>query len=153
MKKYCLPEIKANIEGSRGSEVVHNEIRRCLNELYDNMPSEEATIYNKTITVEAPVADDDLAMLFTDEAITITQINDVVVGSGSVTWGILYDTSRAGTGTNLTGTNRVTSSTTGAETTTITNPNISVDNWLKLKVASTTGTITQITITIFYTKD
>ena len=72
------------------------------------------TEYSKSISIEDPTASEDISIFFTNQAITITEIRAVLLGSAtpSVTWTIRHGTDR-----NTTGAEAVTGGTTTTSTT------------------------------------
>jgi hypothetical protein len=111
--------------------------------------------YVKTIGIETPSSSENIALFFTDDAITITQVNDVCRGTTpSVTWNIAHATTRNnGTPNELFSSDRVTTSLTGAETTTFNDATIPAGSWVWLTTSATSGTVDEFTVSLEYTRD
>lgn len=110
---------------------------------------------SKAITVEFPTSTDDVLMFYTDVAITITKIADVLQGSSpSVTYDIVHSTdASSGSPNELIGTDRTLTSTTGSTTTSFSDPTVPAGSWVKLKPSATSGTVNAINVTIIYKVD
>lgn len=109
----------------------------------------------KTITIESPTASEDITLFFTDDAITITQLNAVSVGTTpSVTYTIRHGSDRSATGNEVvTGGSTTTSTTTGDEVTSFNDATIPAGSWVWLETTAQSGTVTNTNITIEYTVD
>ena len=114
-----------------------------------------ADVETKAITIEDPTNAENVSMFFTDVAITITQVNDVVQGTTpSLTWDIVHATTRNnGTPNELFGTDRVTTSESGAETTSFTDATIPAGSWVWFVSSAQSGTTDEFNVTIEYTYD
>lgn len=110
---------------------------------------------SKAITIESPTATEDLSLFFTDDAITVTQLNAVSVGTTpSVTYTIRHGTDRSATGAEVvTGGSTTTSTTTGDEVTSFNDATIVAGSWVWLETTATSGTVTNVNVTIEYTVD
>jgi hypothetical protein len=110
-----------------------------------------------SITVEDPTSAEDIALGFTFVAITITEIQAVVVGtSPSVTIDPYHNTSRAGGGGAtdiLTTPTAITNTTTGQNITSFNDDTIPADSWLILETTAQSGTVDELTVTFLYTVD
>ena len=119
--------------------------------------AEQANVFfTKSISIEDPTNAEDIGLFFTDAAITIVQMNAVLVGSStpSVTWTIRHNADRSATGTEVvTSGTATTSVTTGSEVTSFNDATIVADAWVWLETTAQSGTVTQITVTIKYTID
>lgn len=112
----------------------------------------------KAITVELPVAGDDITIWKPDANVTIVKLLVVLVGSStpSVTW-TLNDTGfRSGAGSDIhTGT--TTNTTAGDIITSFSgDPNItstSSGRWVRLQIDAMSGNVDEIAMTIYYTED
>jgi len=109
----------------------------------------------KSITVEDPTSSEDIAMFFTPVAITVSQINAVVVGSTpSVTINPTHGTSRAAvTNAILASATAITNTTTGQELTSFGDATIPADSWVALKTTAQSGTVDELCTTITYSQD
>jgi hypothetical protein len=84
-------------------------------------------------------------------AITAIEIADHVAGtSPSVTWNIQFATTATGTPINLFATNRTTTSTTGASTTTFNNGTIPLGSYVWLITSAVSGTITMFSVSFYH---
>ena len=114
------------------------------------------TLYS--ITVENPSASENIAMGFTFVAITVVEIQAVLVGSAtpSVTIDPFHNTDRSGAGGAtdiLTSATAITSVTTGQNLTSFNDATIPADSWIILLTSAQSGTVTELTVTITYTID
>lgn len=109
----------------------------------------------KAITIESPTASEDITLFFTDDAITITQLNAVSVGTTpSVTYTIRHGSDRSAAGNEVvTSGSTTTSTTTGDEVTSFNDATIPAGSWVWLETTATSGTVTNTNITIEYTVD
>lgn len=113
-------------------------------------------IQSKSITVETPTSSEDISIFFADDAITITKLVAVLVGSStpSVTWTIRHHTDRSNAGNEVvTSGTTTTSTTTGSVVTSFNDATVPADSFLWLETTAQSGTVGQIHITIFYRQD
>lgn len=113
-------------------------------------------VQSKSITVESPGAAEDLSMFYTDDAITITKIVAVLVGSStpSVTWTVRHHTDRSNAGNEVvTGGTTTTSVSTGSVVTSFNDATVPADSFVWLETTAQSGTVGQINITVFYRQD
>lgn len=117
-----------------------------------NLNIAEAT---KSITIESPTASEDITLFYTDDAITVTQLNAVSVGTTpSVTYTIRHSTDRSATGNEVvTGGSTTTSTTTGDEVTSFNDATIPASSWVWLETTAQSGTVSETNITLEYTRD
>ena len=110
---------------------------------------------SKAITVETPTATEDISMFWTDYAITVTKMVCVMVGSSpSVTWTVRHHTDRSNVGNEVvTGGTTTTSTTTGSVVTSFNDATIPADSFVWLETTATSGTVTNMNLTILYTQD
>ena len=112
-----------------------------------------------SIVLESPTSTEDIPLGFFDEAITIRQINDVVVGSTpSLTWNIYHATTKDSTAPNkVFSSDRVTTSTSGAESlptdTNRDDDTIPAGSWVWFESSAESGTIDWFNATISITVD
>ncbi len=106
---------------------------------------------SKAITIESPTSSEDIGLFFTNEAITLTHIIGVCVGSSpSVTTDIKYNSDRSAAGTSaLSAATAVTSTTTGTILP-VGSGNVPAGNWVWLETSAQSGTVTNMTITLTY---
>lgn len=112
--------------------------------------------YRASITVESPTDAEDISMLFVDEAVTITKVVCVLVGSStpSVTWTIRHGTDRSATGTEVVTSGTTTTNTTSGEAvTSFDDATIVADSHIWLETTAQSGTVDSMQITIFYDRD
>lgn len=110
----------------------------------------------KSVTVESPTATEDISLFFTPEAITITEIRAVLVGSAtpSVTWTIRHGSDRSAAGNEVvTSGTTTTSTTTGSDVTSFNDATIAADSFVWLETTAQSGTVDEINISIVYTRD
>lgn len=109
-----------------------------------------------SITVEDPSDAEDICLGFTFVAITITEIQAVVVGSDtpSVTIDPSHSTDRSAAGNDiLAAATAITNTTTGQNLTSFDDPTIPADSWIWLLTTAQSGTVDELTVTIKYTVD
>jgi hypothetical protein len=108
---------------------------------------------SKSITIEDPVATEDISIFFTNKAITITEMRAVVRGTTpSVTWTIRHnatDRSAAGAEVVTSGTT-TTSESTGDDVTSFNDATIAADSFVWLETTAQTGTVDELHVTIIY---
>jgi hypothetical protein len=86
---------------------------------------------------------------FLDDAITITQINDVIVGGTNVVWNIHHAAaSNEGSPSKLWNADRTTTSMSGAETSTFDDATVPAGRWVWLAIISVSGSVTQVRVTL-----
>jgi len=109
-----------------------------------------------TITVEDPTSSEDITICRFNEAVTITKVIGVVVGSStpSVTINPKHHTDRSNAGNALfSSAQAVTSTTTGDVDTSFSDATIPADSFLWLETTAQSGTVDELNITFFYTTD
>lgn len=113
-----------------------------------------ATIAPKNQVIENPTSSENMFFFRTDVAITITSVTAVLVGSGSpsVTYQINFGTDRT-SGTNVyTAGQTVTSTTTGTAASGVNDATIPAGSWVWTTTSAATD-VTQLNLSITYTKD
>ena len=113
-------------------------------------------VQTKEITIEDPIATEDVAMFYSHTAITISRLTIILVGSGSpsVTVDIRHHTDRSNAGTALITTPSATTSTTGGNKITVfNNPAVGAGSFVRCKTTAQGGTVTEMMVTIEYTED
>lgn len=108
---------------------------------------------SKAITIDFPGAAEDASIFFTANAITISKITAVLVGSStpSVTWTIRFATDRSATGTEVvTSGTTTTSTTTGSVVTSFNDATVDANCFVWLETTAQSGTVNQLNVTIFY---
>jgi len=121
------------------------------------LTGDDGSINQYSITVKRPKSDEDICMGFAFAAITVTEIQAVVVGSStpSLTIDPYHSTSRTGGVDNdiLASATAITNTTTGQNLTSFDDPTIPADSWVIFKTTAKSGIVTEATITIKYTVD
>jgi hypothetical protein len=114
--------------------------------------SDPHAAHEKSLTVESPTSSENIGFFFTEVPITVSQVNDVVRGSGgpSVTWNVRHAPTRdAGAPNSLFAANRATTSTTGAEATSgFDDPTIPAGSWVWFITSAVAGTVNELTVTL-----
>lgn len=103
-----------------------------------------------------PTNADDEAIFFTKSAITITQMNAVLLGSStpSVTWTIRHNSDRNATGAEVvTGGTTTTSTTVGSFVTSFNDATIPGGSWVWYETTAQSGTVGEICISLTYSND
>lgn len=110
-------------------------------------------IFEKHVTIENPTSGDDVTWFFTNRAITATEIRLVAVGSSvSSVITIRHSTDRSAVGT-IVDANTVTSTTTGHDVTAISDATIPANSFVWVEVGTTSGTVTNVHVTMIGTID
>lgn len=108
---------------------------------------------SKGATIESPSASEDIGLFFTEDAITISSIRAVLVGSStpSVTWTIRHSTDRSATGNEVvTSGTTTTSTTTGSNVVSFNDATIPASSFVWFETTAQSGTVDQIELTLFY---
>lgn len=153
---FEIPNGSGGTTVDAAGEVTIDTTSRTLN-FYDG--TTEAVIQpiiSKSITIESPTSSEDVSMFYVDDAVTITKIVAVLVGSStpSVTWTVRHGTDRSGTGAEaVTGGTTTTSTTTGSVVTSFNDATIVADSFVWLETTAQSGTVNSINITVFYRQD
>jgi hypothetical protein len=106
-----------------------------------------------TVVIPSPTSSEDITAFYTDEAITISKIVCVLVGSASpsVTFDVRHGTDRSAAGTALiTSPSATTNTTSGTATTSFNNASVSAGAFVRVKTTAMSGTVTYAEITIIY---
>jgi hypothetical protein len=126
---------------------------------YKNSAATETRIskptLSKSATIEFPATTDSADLFYTPVAITVAKVADGLRGtSPSVTYDVLYATDMSSSSpSELFGTDRTVTSTTGTTTTTFSDATIPAGSWVWLKASAGSGTVRNIAFTIIYTED
>lgn len=141
-------------------DTTNDVLKRCTGTGPITFTSVEAGTFSgpflKSIVIEDPTASENITFFFTDDAITITQVNEVLQGSStpSVDWNIRHATARdAGSPNDVFTSDRTTTSTSGAETTSFNDATIPAGSWVWIITSAQSGTVDELAITIEYTVD
>ena len=118
-----------------------------------NAITKTSGVFNRTLTLEAPTATENITIFRTDVAITIQEVIAVSTGtSPSTTYQIKHSTDRSAVGNNLTTSGTTTSTTTG-DIATLSVVSVPADSWVWLITTAATGTSVKLSIDIRYTID
>jgi hypothetical protein len=129
------------------------ELKKCLDAAG---AGSNGTSRSKSITIEAPTANQDNTIFFTNAALTISEIRAVLVGSvtPSVTWTIRHGTDRNAAGAEVvTGGTITTSVTTGSDVTVFNDATIVADSFVWLETTAKSGTVNEFSATLIFTYD
>jgi hypothetical protein len=112
------------------------------------------TTQTKSITIEVPTSSEDICIFRAPQAITITEVIGVVVGTGSpsVTCLLEKGTDRSASRTAITSVTGVTSTTTGTPLT-ITSGSVAAGSWVSFVSSNVGGDEDEVHISIKYTID
>lgn len=113
-------------------------------------------VYSKSFVLETPSSAEDVSLFWTDDAITVTKMVAVLVGSStpSVTWTVRHDADRNAAGTQIvTGGTTTTSTTTGSVVTSFNDATIIADAFVWLETTAQSGIVGQLHLTVYYTVD
>lgn len=104
----------------------------------------------KGATIQAPTSAEDDTLFFTNDALTITQVNAVVRGtSPSITWNLFKDSDRSASGTKVWNTAKTTTSqSTGDQFTSFDSTSIPAGSWFWFETSAASGTVNEINVTI-----
>lgn len=106
----------------------------------------------KSMTLTTPTNADNVTIFFTPEAITITSVRAVVVGSSpSVTYNVKYSTDRSAAGTSVTTAPAATTNTTTGVEATLDNTAVAANSYIWLTTSAKSGTVSDINVTVRYT--
>jgi len=112
--------------------------------------------FSKSVAVESPTSSEDISLFFTPDAITVSKMVAVLVGSSSpsVTWTIRHSTDRSATGNEVvTSGTTTTSVTSGSVVTSFNDATIPANSFVWLETTAQSGTVSSINISLIYTKD
>lgn len=147
------PANSVSIYATTSNTIAYKDNGGTVRELIDKTQITET----KAITVESPTASEDIAMFYTNIAITVAEVRSVVRGTTpSVSFTIRHGTDRSGTGNTVTSTPMTcTNTTSGLSTTVFTggDPTIPAGSWVWLETTATSGTVEEFSVTIRATKD
>ena len=120
----------------------------------DHLQYDRHNLYS--ITVENPTGSEDICMGFTFRAITVQEIQAVVKGTStpSITIDPYHTQDRSSVGNDiLSSGSAITNTTTGQNLTSFDDPTIPADSWIVLETTATSGSPTELTVTIRHTED
>jgi len=104
----------------------------------------------KAMTIESPTGTDNVTLFYNTQPLSITSIVSLVRGtSPSVTFEILWDANRAGSGTSaVEGGITCTNSTTGLVTTSLSHTSIPANRYVWVRLTGLSGTVTEFSVTV-----
>lgn len=104
----------------------------------------------KAITILNPTGADNVTLFYNTQATPITSIVSLVRGtSPSITFEVLWDSNRAGSGTAaVEGGTTVTNTTTGLVTTSLSNTTIPANRYVWIRTTASSGTVTEFSVTV-----
>ncbi len=113
-------------------------------------------LHSKSATVEFPSNSEDVSMLFTEDALTITDVTVVLRGTTpSVTWTLKHALDRSEGSPNdvVGGSTTSTNTTTGDSPTLAGDVTVPLNSYLWVETSATSGTIEEFSLTFTYTID
>jgi hypothetical protein len=112
---------------------------------------QSAVLRQKSITIENPSASEKISLFFTTDAVTVSSIRSVIIGSTSVTFSIRYGTDLSGAGTEVvTGGTVANTTSTIQSTTSFNSASIPADRLVWLTTSALSGTPTQLHVTVVF---
>jgi len=123
------------------------------------VPVTEQVVSKQIWSPEDDIGASPYLLLYTRRPITVTALVSVIKGGSetpSATWTIYFDSTIAGTTTQVvTGGTHTTNSTTGTVTTSFNNASIPAERWVKLAVTAVGGTTKpdELNVLMYYTED
>ena len=121
-----------------------------------NTPDTNGNVLTKGISLEDPVDSEDIGIWFTDEAITITEIRCVMVGTTpDIDIDVRHHTDRSNAGNQVDTTAMTCDSTTTGNSFTsgFEDATVPLDSWIWFETSSASGTNDLLQIQIVYTVD
>jgi len=105
----------------------------------------------KAVTIESPSATENITLFRAKRDMTVQEIAVILVGTTpTVSWSLVFDPTRTNTAPTYVTSSTSTSTTTGDFYKTFTNAKITSGSFAWLKTGATTGTVTSIGYTVFY---
>lgn len=104
----------------------------------------------KAITILNPTGSDNVTLFYTTQSVVISKIVSLVRGtSPSITFEVLWDESRTGSGTSaVEGGITVTNTTTGLSTTSLSHNTIPANRFVWVRTTASSGTVTEFSVTV-----
>ena len=104
----------------------------------------------KAITILNPTGSDNVTLFYSTQSVVISSIVSLVRGSSpSITFEVLWDTTRAGSGTSaVEGGITVTNTTTGLVTTSLSHTTIPANRFVWVRTTASSGTVTEFSVTL-----
>lgn len=134
-------------------DIIQRKAGAWTNRTLAQLKTDLAVVYSKTITIESPTSSENITLFHTDFAITIIKVHAVVRGTTpSVTFQIPHGSDRSAGGTDLFSSGQsITSTTTGTEYTSFNDATLVADEIAWLTTSATSGTVSELAVTIYYT--
>jgi hypothetical protein len=110
---------------------------------------------SKSLVIESPSGSENISFFYTDVPITISKMIAVLKGTTpSLTWSIKHDIDRSGSGNEVvTGGTTTTNTTTGNIITVFNDATIPANSFIWFISTAQSGTITEFSVSLIYTKD
>lgn len=104
----------------------------------------------KAITILNPTGSDNVTLFYSTQSVVISSIVSLVRGtSPSITFEVLWDSSRTGSGTSaVEGGITVTNTTTGLVTTSLSHTTIPANRFVWVRTTASSGTVTEFSVTV-----
>lgn len=104
----------------------------------------------KAVTIQNPTGADNVTLFYTTQTVVISKIVSLVRGvSPSITFEVLWDSNRAGSGTSaVEGGITVTSTDTGLVTTSLSHNTIPANRFVWVRTTASSGTVTEFSVTV-----
>jgi hypothetical protein len=105
----------------------------------------------KSLSLQSPTTSENVALFYTTEAITVTNVREALTGSSpSVTYVLRYGSSSRATSTADIVSSHAATSTAGANATLTANVNIPAGSYIWIETSATGGTVSEINVTVTY---
>ena len=104
----------------------------------------------KAVTIQNPTGSDNVTLFYSTQSVAISSIVSLVRGtSPSITFEVLWDSSRTGSGTSaVEGGITVTNTTTGLVTTSLSHTTIPANRFVWVRTIAKSGTVTEFSVTV-----
>lgn len=139
-------------------DIIQRKAGAWINRTPSQLKADLAITYSKSVAVESPTNSENITLFHTDTNITITKVHAVLRGSTpSVTFQLSHGTDRSDAGTNLFGSNQTLSgagaTVAGTEYTSFSDATLVADEMIWLRTSATSGTVDEMSVTIYYVID
>jgi hypothetical protein len=102
----------------------------------------------KAASIQSPTSSENVTLFYTAEAITVNSVREVITGGTSVTYSLVYSSTRTGSTTNIVSSHAA-SSTTGANAS-IANASVPAGSWVWIISTGVNGSVTEFHLTVNY---
>jgi hypothetical protein len=102
----------------------------------------------KAASIQSPTSSENVTLFYTAEAITVNSVREVITGGTSVTYSLVYSSTRTGSTTNIVSSHAA-SSTTGANAS-IANASVPGGSWVWIISTGVNGSVTEFHLTVNY---